>query len=312
VYYGIWLIFPDYFVVSSETNIYPIQLLRILLWGNPADKTGLDNPQPSLRGLDEMAKDAVPIAEERRILTDKRHQLDDEDRKLKQELTKVQATMEQNRAKRIAVYEEMQMAPLLNEQKELENKIEGLKEFRPSSSSEEDSPLDLPIAEMNVDLARKNYEIATKRLAIADKVVSDFGSFAEPGDLATYTKLQNQATEVRNRLEDIGNRESNLRERIYSLHQRWNKERTPRLGLGDFFYFSIGVSTTVTFGDITPNHYGVRALVTIQILVSVLLVGMFLNSLAPSGDGIPSSDSSKPIVRRYGKGVRRVKISGPF
>jgi hypothetical protein len=45
----------------------------------------------------------------------------------------------------------------------------------------------------------------------------------------------------------------------------------------DFVYFSIVSATSTGYGDILPNNQIIRILVSFQILLSLLLFGLFLN-----------------------------------
>ena len=51
------------------------------------------------------------------------------------------------------------------------------------------------------------------------------------------------------------------------------------MGILDFIYFSIGISTTSVFGDIMPNNKWLRSTISLQIIVSIVLVGLFVNAL---------------------------------
>jgi hypothetical protein len=64
-------------------------------------------------------------------------------------------------------------------------------------------------------------------------------------------------------------------------------------------YFSIGAATTATFGDIAPNHWFVRLCVCLQVLLSVILMGLLVSELAemlaraqPPTDATPRSPTS--------------------
>lgn len=51
-------------------------------------------------------------------------------------------------------------------------------------------------------------------------------------------------------------------------------------GFGDATYFSVVTATTLGFGDISPTNFVAKWLVSGQVISSVLLVGLFLNSLS--------------------------------
>ena len=61
---------------------------------------------------------------------------------------------------------------------------------------------------------------------------------------------------------------------------KYREETLPRLGYWDFLYFSVGAATTATFGDIAPNHTLVRMLTCVQVVLSIVLVGLMINELA--------------------------------
>ena len=51
------------------------------------------------------------------------------------------------------------------------------------------------------------------------------------------------------------------------------------VGFWDFLYYSICVSTTVSFGDIAPNNGWTRFLAVLEILLCMILLGILLNKI---------------------------------
>lgn len=66
---------------------------------------------------------------------------------------------------------------------------------------------------------------------------------------------------------------------ISDLGIGYHFNRMERLGLADFIYFSSGIATASNFGDILPNHTYIRIFVFLQILLSVVLFGYFVNGV---------------------------------
>ncbi len=58
---------------------------------------------------------------------------------------------------------------------------------------------------------------------------------------------------------------------IGDLISSFHNNRHESVGLLDFFYYSICVSTTVSFGDIAPNNGWTRFLVIVELLVCVFV-----------------------------------------
>ena len=52
------------------------------------------------------------------------------------------------------------------------------------------------------------------------------------------------------------------------------------VGFLDFLYYSICVSTTVSFGDIAPNNGWTRFLAIAELLLCVLLLAVLLDGVA--------------------------------
>ena len=60
---------------------------------------------------------------------------------------------------------------------------------------------------------------------------------------------------------------------------RYYKQYMARLNIIDFIYFSVGISTTTTFGDMVASDRLIRAFVSLQLLLCIFIVGGFLNSV---------------------------------
>jgi len=72
-------------------------------------------------------------------------------------------------------------------------------------------------------------------------------------------------------------------------------------GFVDALYLSVVTATTLGFGDITPISWVAKALVSGQVLSSVLLVGLFLNSLSfAQSERIRENESQLSWERKEG------------
>jgi len=72
-------------------------------------------------------------------------------------------------------------------------------------------------------------------------------------------------------------------------------------GFDDAIYLSIVTATTLGFGDITPNSWIAKLLVSVQVLSSVLLVGLYLNSLSfAQSERIRENDTRLDWERKEG------------
>jgi hypothetical protein len=72
-------------------------------------------------------------------------------------------------------------------------------------------------------------------------------------------------------------------------------------GFSDAVYFSVVTATTLGFGDISPSYWVTKLLVSTQVLSSVLLVGLFLNSLSfAQSERIRSNENRLDQERKEG------------
>jgi len=263
-------------MVSRETNLYPLETLRLLLWEQGAVTASELTP----RDLGDLSADAAKIIADKETLDRKRRQLEREDAKLQKELSLLSVSLERNRSKRIAAFETREMSALLPEREQVAAAISILEAQRAGKISEIGfDSRDLAISQLKVELAQIDYKIAKRRSEVAGHIIREYGQFAAPEDLHRANNLENQVSVVQKSLLEVEGRDSALRIKMSDLLEQWRAGRVSRLDFYDFLYFSLGVSTTVTFGDIVPNHSIVRTITTLQILASVVLLGMFLNTL---------------------------------
>lgn len=113
---------------------------------------------------------------------------------------------------------------------------------------------------------------------------------AKPEDLAAFQSAYDEVGKALNEVNATTRERADLRSQAFDLVAAWRSERVARLSVLDFVYFSLGVATTTTFGDIVPNHPLTRFIVTLQLLISIVLVGLFVNSLSSeSARGLPNT-----------------------
>lgn len=52
-----------------------------------------------------------------------------------------------------------------------------------------------------------------------------------------------------------------------------------KINFWDFLFYSIGIATTTTFGDVIAVSFAMRALACVELLICVIVLGIFLNKL---------------------------------
>jgi hypothetical protein len=98
--------------------------------------------------------------------------------------------------------------------------------------------------------------------------------------LERFSAVYDEQTQTSGKVLDLKDQLHKNRVAQRELMEGWEEQRKARLLYFDFLYFSFGVGTSNTFGDLIPNARGVRYVIVGQLLVSLVLVGLFLNSLS--------------------------------
>lgn len=262
VYTVMWRLNPDSFIVHEEMNLRPLKVGRL---SRPArqDSQTMSAPDPTGIPLETIYEQLVAIQSS--------------ETKLEQDLKDVDGQIPQAKA------EAARIADLHNA--EVARQIQAFTaQHRPS--------------EVQIDLALKRYrdkltsDLAEDQRSIVQKELDDhfdrlfkptpmpaLGDFAKTSVAADFA----EAFKARDALEDrhltLYDELLKFRMRRRELLEAWENQRVRRLTFFDFLYFSMGVATSNTFGDIIPNDRIIRVAIVMQLLLSVLLVGLFIDAI---------------------------------
>lgn len=128
-----------------------------------------------------------------------------------------------------------------------------------------------------VELAKLEREYAEQSAKISSYVVEKWGTFLPDSisDKITilheqYMMLNNQKTALEDSRREFSRK---IRDSIISFHQN----RHESVSYLDFLYYSICVSTTVSFGDIAPNNGNARFASIMELLLCIVLIGYIVS-----------------------------------
>ena len=158
--------------------------------------------------------------------------------------------------------------------------IEGIKTLEKAFGSTLNAHQELILANARIESTQAAYRAAVKRAEVGSYVLANLQQFMEPLAIETVDKLNSSLRENILKQGQVRRQLFQLREQADKSLKDWYRTRQSRLDWIDFLYFSVGVSTTTTFGDIVPNSRLARLLVLFQLVVSVLLVGYLVGHLA--------------------------------
>lgn len=92
-------------------------------------------------------------------------------------------------------------------------------------------------------------------------------------------KISIEREEINKKIAATLQKSSKQRKKLKKLYLQRKKERLEIIDYFDFLYFSLGIATNTTFGDISANNKLVKILISLQLLVCIILLAKFLNSI---------------------------------
>jgi hypothetical protein len=130
-----------------------------------------------------------------------------------------------------------------------------------------------------VELANLEYQFAKRNAEVQSMISQYMGNFI-PESLSHQIRRCNEdyirLTMEIQELESVRRKtSSNIRHFVTEFHEN----RLESVGWLDFLYYSICVSTTVSFGDIAPNNGVIRFLAIFEILICLVLVGAIVDRI---------------------------------
>ncbi|MGB0564302.1 MAG: hypothetical protein ACPGVO_21255, partial [Spirulinaceae cyanobacterium] len=201
---------------------------------------------------------------------------------LDEELDELLDKNEKIREKNIEKFKEQEIGDLDNRIDEAERDIENLESIiEERSNSFFDHGYAIVISQLEIDLVNLELERANKALAVSNKIVDKWADFGDEELSRQLNLIHNERLDISEEINATRLRMLNAQRNLDESLNSWYSARVSALGRIDFLYYSIGISTTTTFGDIVANSHFVRLAVSIQLVLSVVAAAGFTNSLLP-------------------------------
>lgn len=130
-----------------------------------------------------------------------------------------------------------------------------------------------------VELAQLQYEYAKKNVEVQSIINQYIGNFI-PDSLSHQIRRCNE--DYLRLTMDIGELEQTRRDVTSQIRNKtieFHNNRLDAVSYLDFVYYSICVSTTVSFGDIAPNNGLTRLLAIIELLACIVLIGTIVDKI---------------------------------
>jgi len=157
----------------------------------------------------------------------------------------------------------------LKHRKQLIVKESELKAILLQKNKTHESQLDIMLADKNIEIAEVKLRIATAERDASEYVLSHIGDFNDPKFVSELNVVNKIIDDTRSKLTTNNKAMVIIRNNVQDL---LNKRQKEDLNFWDFTFYSIGISTTTTFGDLVANSRLIRMLVCIQLLLSILVL----------------------------------------
>ena len=276
IYHAAWRYSPDSFIVSPHLNSQPILELNDFLWRNngyeidPANGINLSELKAKYDSYYSQM-DAIEI--ELDAITEKQKQI-------QAQRADLSADMESDIVANIENYERAKLGLLNEKEQELEREVNELeKKLPPQAKTHADVELIRSLGDKRIELAEHRVERAKVEYQVAQYVVDSFSSFVSDDFQAKQSDLMEKEALARDTNMQLERKMRAVRSQASEQIGTDAQRLLDQVGFVDFFYYSVGISTTTTFGDVTANSKAVRGIVSLQLLLCIIVVGGFINAV---------------------------------
>ncbi|CAI0854865.1 ion channel [Serratia fonticola] len=257
-----WVISPDSFIKNEELNTYPIEDAINLVFE-------FDN-QDAIE-IAQVLKSEFRVAIREIALKNKT--AINEINSLTTSIDLLQEKEKTEYNKLISKWKENVDDYVLNHTKKYEEKLNNAyieKDMLISKrGTKKDYQLEVEIANKNIAIAELNYQSALAVSEAHKYTLANISEFHDAELLKTNKSIEKKIRELESERSKKNMERLDLRRKAYDLLSKVEKNN---LNYFDFIFYSIGISTTTTFGDIIANSRFIRLLVCMQLLASILLL----------------------------------------
>lgn len=130
-----------------------------------------------------------------------------------------------------------------------------------------------------VELAQLQYEYAKKNAKVEEMFRQYIGNFI-PDSLSHQIRRCNEDyLDLSMEIQNVEGVRRNVTSRIRQATMDFHNNRLESVSWVDFLYYSICVSTTVSFGDIAPNNGATRFVAILELLICLFVVGYIVDRI---------------------------------
>ncbi len=277
IYDCFWKTESDSFIVNSELNLFPISESEEIIEKNEETI----ETQPITLVLSKLQIKWRELVSENNELKGVEKKLFNQIKSLEEEKNLIVSQIQDERDENFKTYMNDELSEILEREKQIKKVISYL-EFYLDEIKEnlvKSSSLEVDIAKKRVELAKINQEKIAKELELTSRLLSD-PSFLDDDSLKKKLEENNKKlSNLKTEQSDLERKYINFEKKVLEFNKSYHEERRKILNFEDFLFYSFGIATTTTFGDIIANSKEVRRIVSIQLLGSVVIVAWCLKKI---------------------------------
>lgn len=129
------------------------------------------------------------------------------------------------------------------------------------------------------ELARLEIEKATKERDALSYIIEHYQAFIPANQTEPFWHYTNERITLLLSVQRLELERQEQVTKIRGIVNRFHNNRISSAGFLEFLYYSICVSTTVSFGDIAPNNGLTRFLAIMELLLCMVIVGFILDGI---------------------------------
>ena len=262
IYYSVWRLNPDSFIKNNALNSTPVHDAVNLAFAynevKKEDPSGIsyeEFTERTIMSTNEFNKIRINNLELEMKLSRKQDELKDIDKRLS-------LSWGENTNKYIA-------EKLRGVRKSLITKSKERSDILSSKNNLNESQINIMLADKDVEIAEINLQLATIDHDVHVYILSHIGDF---NDAVITDELNAVNKEINNTRAQLINNEKRIIELRNNMQSMLQKLKKGDLNFCDFLFYSIGIATTTTFGDLLANSRVIRMIVCIQLLLSIVVL----------------------------------------
>lgn len=262
VYYVTWLAYPDSFIKNNALNSTPIHNAINLAFSY----NGENYDDYEVISNEDFSKETLKQKKEFDRIISQNIKLESILSQQESKLKLINVNLSKAWAKNTQAY--VDEASQKNH-KELNVKEGELEAILSLNNKIQESQLNIMLADKKIEISKVKLRIATLERDTLEYVLSHAGDFNDPNIVSELNSTNKIIDDARSKLIINNKKIIKIKNNVQDLLSKRQKED---LNFWDFAFYSIGISTTTTFGDLVANSRLIRMLVCIQLLLSILVL----------------------------------------